>query len=93
MTDHIEQHESGGVARSYWQDADCPTSTQVIQCVAAASKTAPQRLPPLHETIDPDALDMLFPAGGPGSCCLAFRFAETEIYLSGDGDLQVIATG
>jgi hypothetical protein len=93
MTSYIEQHDSGGVVRSYWQDSDCPTSTQVIQCVAAASETPPEKLPPLHDTIDPDALDMLFPAGESGRCCLAFRFAATEIYLSSDGDLQAVTTG
>ena len=44
-----------------------PATTRVIEAVASASDTDATELPPLHDSVDTDALNVLFDSGGPES--------------------------
>ena len=44
-----------------------PATTRVVEAVASASDTDATELPPLHDSVDTDALNALFDSGGPDS--------------------------
>ena len=44
-----------------------PATTRVIEAVASASDTDATELPPLHDSVDTDALNALFDSGGSES--------------------------
>lgn len=56
MTIPIERRRSG--------DEKHRVSTAVIEAVAERAETDPNELPPLYNTVDPDALDRLFESKG-----------------------------
>lgn len=64
----------------------------VVRAVAAAEDTSPVALPPLHHSIDADALDRLFvdDAGSdPGSTVeLCFHYSNSVVTVDGDGDID-----
>jgi hypothetical protein len=74
-------------------DAGEPPSRRVVGAISEATGRDPLELPPLAETIDPDALDALFSGGlqsdGSGSPTtdgqVAFRFAGCEVVVHADG--------
>lgn len=89
MTDGLN---SDHLAHDCGTDADGATSTRVVRCVAAALDRDPLDLPPLYDSIDPDALDTLVPHSPEGGCRLSFRFAGVEVLVSELGDIQVVST-
>lgn len=50
-------------------------------------------LPPLHEVVDPDALDALVESTGPavtaGDVAVSFRYAGHDVVVDGEGDVHV----
>lgn len=77
----------GSELRSDWSEHGVP-STAVVETVAAARDVDAVELPPLNDHIDPDALDRLLTDGG-GSVQISFAYADAEIYVRGDGAVEV----
>ena len=74
-------------------DGSAP-SHRVLEAVSEARDVDVLDLPPLYDTVDPDALDVLF-ADRPGdagarSGTLAFEYADSTVVLDGDGTVTVL---
>lgn len=65
-----------------------PVSVRVVTAVAAATDRDPLDLPPLAETIDPDALDDVF-ATSASNQRLAFDFAGTRVVVEAGEPVRV----
>ena len=64
----------------------------VVEAIAEAEDTDPGDLPPLYETVDPDALERLFDRrGGAGeaSAVLGFEFETWHVFVAADGRIRV----
>lgn len=76
------------VVRCRWT-SDEPPASQVIHAVAAASGVPPDRLDPLYETVDPDALNRLFPSDAASEAAVHFRYAGHDVTVRSDGIITV----
>lgn len=65
---------------------------RVIACVAALTDVSPKDLPPLTDSVDPDALDALIVSATGEDCVIVFLFAGTRVSVSGNGDVSVSLT-
>jgi hypothetical protein len=69
---------------------DTPTSIRVVETVADALGTEPNELGPLYETVDPDALDLLFESPRRfTSGCVTFTFEGCNVTVDADGWIAV----
>ena len=79
------------ISKTTW---DCESGNTPVQAVISAVETATGvdrlELPPLYETIDPDALNALFLSGSgdPGKQ-VRFRYAGYSVTVQGDGTVGV----
>ena len=94
-----ESDASGGAgtatANSTGVDGDgAPPSQRVVEAVSDARDVDVLDLPPLYDTVDPDALDGLFAdrRGGAGarSGTLAFEYADSTVVVDADGTVTVL---
>lgn len=65
-------------------------STNVILSIAALEGVGPTELPPLAETVDPDALDRVFSSSTEANGSISFEFAGYEVTVSSDGKLEIV---
>lgn len=65
-------------------------SEQVVDAVAAYADSDPLELPPLYESIETDALDVLSRSDG-GNCTIRFEYADYEVTVDcgRDPDIRV----
>lgn len=70
-----------------WRSGELP-SERVIEAVAAYSNTPPEELPPLYNTLDPDALDVLFPSDGMNGR-VDFSYANYKVTLRSDKEIEL----
>ncbi|AEH36407.1 HalOD1 output domain-containing protein [Halopiger xanaduensis] len=75
-------------------DDNEPITVAVIDAVSRVAGVAPTALPPLYETIDPDALDGVFDAGSSDgeSVRVAFSYADHEVVVQGGPRVTVTVT-
>lgn len=75
--DPDDENAASGERLRYVERSDTvSTSTAIVEAVAAVSDRDPADLPPLYESIDPDALNTLLgPAGDRSDQPLAVSFA------------------
>ncbi|GCF13127.1 hypothetical protein Harman_10620 [Haloarcula mannanilytica] len=66
-------------------------SLAIVQTVAIAADRKAIELPPLIETVDPDALDELFqyPTEPDSNISLSFRLGDYEVTVTEHGDVYV----
>ncbi len=68
-------------------------SFSVIVTVADAKGVDPTELPPLHDTVDPDALDALFTtrqdSEGQPSDAVIFTYADRRVMVTRDGQISL----
>lgn len=64
---------------------DRAPSTAVVTAVAAVEDAAPTDLPPLYESIDPQALDRLVASAAGAELRLAFEYAGYQVTVHADG--------
>jgi hypothetical protein len=66
-------------------------SLAVVQTVAIAADRNAVELPPLIETLDPDALDQLFrhPTKPESNISLSFQLDDYTVTVTGHGDVYV----
>ena len=74
---------------------DRSLSSSVIEAVSRATGTAPDRVRPLYEVIDPDALDRLFAPtdrrpGRPPTTVVSFRIEGCTVTVDGGGRITVL---
>ena len=71
--------------------SDDPISQQVIEAVADAKGVDPLDLPPLYDSVDPDALDSLFGHDGSSAAIasLTVEIGDCEVTIRGSGDVVV----
>lgn len=76
---------------------DAPPSQRVPRKVASVLNVDSLELPPLYESVDPDALDGLFaePDGlsGTRTGALSFAYAGCTVFVDGDGSVTVQEDG
>lgn len=63
-------------------------SERVVEAVAEATDTDPMELPPLHDTLDSDALDALIPSMANGE--LSFDYAGCSITVNNKAAVQIV---
>ncbi|MDS0475567.1 HalOD1 output domain-containing protein [Natrinema sp. 1APR25-10V2] len=73
-----------------------PTSLQVVRAVAAEEGVEPVELePPLHEVVDADALDELFPAtpgtSGPARA-VEFAYRGKRVCIDSGGNVEIVVS-
>ncbi|ELZ97955.1 hypothetical protein C440_01868 [Haloferax mucosum ATCC BAA-1512] len=73
------------------RDTREPLSTNVVLSIAAIEDVQPTQLPPLANTIDPDALDSVF--GCSNDAILSFSYAGYRVTLDALGSLEVVPVG
>ena len=71
---------------------------EVVESVAATTGQDVDALPPLHDAVDPDALESLFSPladetpRGPGTVTFAYAGCEVTVRVNGEGNVRVEAT-
>lgn len=74
-------------------DQGVPVSVRIVEAVAERNAVDPTDLEPrLHDVIDPDALDTLFPAGGgadDSTATVEFTYAGCSVTVDGSGRVDV----
>lgn len=79
------------VVRLDWREFDEP-SAGIVHAAARLTGLAPTDLPPLHETVETDALSALLDRGrehSPSPVQITFYYAGLRTTASADGDLVV----
>ncbi len=64
---------------------------RVVEAVAAARDVSVEGLSPLYYTIEPDALDTLFPSTGDGvesTGCVRFQYEGCTVVVTSDGTVE-----
>ncbi|WP_339104716.1 HalOD1 output domain-containing protein [Haloterrigena salinisoli] len=75
---------------------DGDISIAVVTAIASERGVEPTELPPLYESLDPDALDALFAptrTGGPRRGRLEFTYAGHEVVVECGSDLEISVDG
>lgn len=84
---------SDGAVRAEYDWSSTRPSTAVIETVATVVDREPTAIEPLHESVDPDALNALVrSSGGPTNAdtvTVSFVFAEQRVRIHGTGELVV----
>jgi hypothetical protein len=75
------------VVRRNWEQSDQP-GVIVLEAVSAATGRAETDLPPLRDSVDPDALDTVL-TGGQSPVTVSFRYADTDVVVSGNGAIEI----
>ncbi|AGB17672.1 hypothetical protein Halru_3106 [Halovivax ruber XH-70] len=61
----------------------------IVDAVAAASGCEPAELQPLHDVVDPDALQALFAGAGRSTGRIRFAYGEYTVVVDADGNVLV----
>ena len=72
---------------TYHVDEDETISESVVHALAAATDTPAQSLQPLYDSVNPDALDLIFEGDRTG--CIVFSHAGHRITVRGSGKIAV----
>ena len=82
---------SEGRARTRQSGAGESVSIDVIETVAASRNEDPTSLPPLHEHVDPEALDSLFRQtnGRERTGTISFQYYGFVVTVSCDGETTI----
>lgn len=68
------------------ETAESP-SLRVIETIAAVTDADPLTMPPLYDTVDPDALDTVLDADG--TIEIVFEYDGHAVEVTGDGEVRV----
>jgi len=83
--------ESSGSTIRHVDWTEVPPSVAVVETLSDATGRDPTDLPPLHDTIDTDALDALCTDDerDTGAVTLSFIYVDQEVTVLGDGTVIV----
>lgn len=81
--------------RNPTQSIETAVSMKVVERVAAVTDRTVTELPPLHETIDPEALDDVIDSATPDESSLECRFTYSgcRISITGSGAIHIESNG
>lgn len=65
----------------------------VVQEVASLEGVDPHELPPLYETVDPEALNQTLESLSHGEGYFKFTYTDYEVNVDGDGTVTVREVG
>lgn len=85
---------SHGAVMEYEPKPDEPVSMAVVRAVSSFEDRPETSLPPLHDAINPDALDALFASGGETadrSGSVSFVFSDSAVTVDEAGHVIVEA--
>lgn len=90
-TDRFAGFDSSEITKYPYDAGDGaePVSVRVVESVAAMTNRRPVDLAPLFGTVEPDALDALYPPNGAGGVAVAFQYEGTIVEINGPGDVVV----
>ena len=103
MTDEPERPSAGtesargadGTVRAQYEWASTPPPIAVIETVAVTLDRKETALEPLHESVDPDALNALLQAkdssATPSELTVMFTVADRQVTVHGSGEVVVRA--
>ncbi|MGM0605945.1 MAG: HalOD1 output domain-containing protein [Halobacteriota archaeon] len=77
--------------QSDWTTSEQP-SAAIIDCIAAASDRSPLDMTPLHEYVDPEALDAIVTSAKSASQSefrVSFRYEELDVSVEANGTVTV----
>lgn len=91
-----DEHASSSRTRSEplqldWQDAERPTLA-IVQAVADLREADPESLPPLYDSINPEALEELLMRDHPSAqdgTVITFSYADCTVTVGADGELRI----
>ena len=102
MTDETKEVDSatstvdhdGSKDRDGW-DQSSPPSAAIVEAIAEATERDPTALPPLHHSVDSDALDTLLTRGMQRGehVHLSFTYDGVLVSVGSDGTLSIRANG
>lgn len=85
--------DATGAIRHEYDWSSLPPSIAIVELLANAFGCEPTALDPLHETVDPDALDTLFRSSGPRATetdvTVSFEYVSHEVTVESDGSVVV----
>ena len=79
------------MVRLDWTDFGEPSSG-IVEAVSRASDERPTELPPLHDAVETDALNVLLTEDDPptaGPVTVTFSYAQYRVTATADGDVVV----
>lgn len=89
----VDYHEGSDTYRAEFDSHDRPPSEAAVSAVATASDCDPLDLPPLFDTIDTEALDLLFASEGAttagGMRTATFEYADYLVTVNRHGTVEV----
>lgn len=86
--DETPPDDRQAAVRHSWEQSGQP-SVSLTQAVAAATDQALTELPPLHKSVDADALDALLARDGASSVAISFSYAGAEVVAHSSGDVDI----
>jgi hypothetical protein len=78
--------------RHEWRQSGDP-SVALVEAVAAATDRTVTDLPPLQQSIDPDALDALLTGNQSSEVSISFRYADTAVSIHRNGSIELQVDG
>lgn len=94
-SDAVDFDPKTGIFRTEFDTHSRPPSEAVVNTVFTVTGTDPLDLPPLHDVIDPDALNELFAPtlAGPSRSggTVTFEFAGYRVTVKGHGVVEIEA--
>ncbi|MFC7205373.1 HalOD1 output domain-containing protein [Haloferax namakaokahaiae] len=83
----IERKSSHEVFSPASYDDPDGVAYRVVACVAELTDVSPMDLPPLTDSVDPDALAGVVESTSEGNCSIVFPFAGAQVNVVGNGDV------
>lgn len=76
----------------YRENTDQTPTELIVSTVGEVAGIDPIELPPLYEFVDPDTIETLL-EGQNGQTLIAFQFDAWNVFVRGDGTIQVCKRG
>lgn len=94
MSGVTTEHGSDRTTHHVYHDwnRDDPVSRTIVDAIATCEGTQPSELPPLHRSINPDALNYLFETTGddaPTGATLSFSYAGYVVLVMSTGQILI----
>lgn len=98
----LSDADAGSTGRSQAQlDADAPkaifepssggsATEAIVSLVSQEEECDPLELPPLYESVDPEALDRVCEAGADSSLRISFAYDDYTVLVDGNGIVQLV---
>lgn len=89
----FSEHSIDSSTAEWDRDSEHTPVFAVVSAVGKAANEDPLELPPLHDAIDPEALNDLFTSRpDPAVEKVEFRYAGCDVVVHGDGTVEAQAT-